>query len=106
MWRKPWTVPKASYFKYLNSLMMYSDYDEVFGFIKELELFARFENEMFNYLAKDPELLEAVLVIHKKSLLPLSFRLGFPFLTSKFVFASMTKSRKFLNILKFYTQKS
>jgi len=100
-WVKPWTVKKDNYLKYLNSLMMYQDYNDVFGVARELDLFTRFEEEMFDFLAKDPVLLADISVIQKKSQNQLGFSIRVPFLISKFVFVAMTNTRKFLNILKF-----
>jgi len=100
MWRKPWTIPKSSYYKYLNSLMMYQEYNDLFGVVKELELFSRFEDQMFEYLAKDPELLEQVFTIQKKSQNPIDFGLGVPFMVSIFIYGCMISIRKLARILK------
>jgi hypothetical protein len=81
---------------------MYSDYDVVFGFMKELDLFTRYENEMFDFLAKDPDLLVDVSAIQKKSQNPWGFRMSAPFLISKFIFVAMTNARNSLDTLKFW----
>jgi lipopolysaccharide biosynthesis glycosyltransferase len=101
-WVKPWTVKKENYLRYLSSLMMYQNYSDVFGVVRELDLFTRFEEEMFDFLAKDPVLLEEVSAIQKKSQNPWGFHISAPFLMGKFVFVAMTYARKFFNILKFW----
>ena len=41
VWKKPWTVPRNQYSKYISSLMLYQDHNQVFGVIKELDVFAK-----------------------------------------------------------------
>jgi lipopolysaccharide biosynthesis glycosyltransferase len=101
-WVKPWTVKNENYLRYLNSIMMYQDYRDVFGVVRELDLFTRFEVEMFDFLAKDPVLLADVSAIQKISQNPWGFSISAPFLISKFVFVAITYTRKILNILKFW----
>jgi len=102
VWRKPWTIPKNCYYKYLSSIMLHSDYTELFGVVKELEIFTRFEEEMFEYLAKDPRLLADVISIKKKSQIPTSFLQGFPFTVSQFIYVCLINTRKFVSILSFW----
>jgi lipopolysaccharide biosynthesis glycosyltransferase len=74
VWRKPWTVPRDQYFKYICSLMMYQSFEQVFGVIKELDIYSQYENDMFEYLNCDSKLKQDVLLVKNNSLIKSKIR--------------------------------
>jgi lipopolysaccharide biosynthesis glycosyltransferase len=98
VWKKPWTVPREEFFKYIHSLMMYEEYFQVFGVVKELDIFMLYEDQMFEQLAQDKELLSEIQSIRSRSQERLNARIGIPFLASKIVYKAFTKLRQSLDI--------
>jgi len=96
VWRKPWTVPRDQFFKYLNSLMMYQEYEQVFGVVQELNIYLKFEDEMIIFLQKYPDLRREIERVKNSLQFNFSFRENLPFNISKLVFNIMTKGRKLL----------
>ena len=101
-WRKPWTVLQSEYFPYINSLMMYQDYKEVFGVIKELDIFSKYRDELYSHLGQNSALQSNVRLIEKQSQIVLNSRVGIPFIVSTFVYRKMINARRFLKLLQFY----
>jgi len=101
VWRKPWTVARENYFSYITSLMMYQDYRQVFGVVKELDIYSKIEDLMFDYLASFPDLLEEVQLTRKKSELSVNSRVMFPYMVARFVYNSMVLARGLFNKSKF-----
>jgi lipopolysaccharide biosynthesis glycosyltransferase len=100
VWKKPWTVPREQYFKYLSSLMMYQDYKQVFGVMKELEIYSQYEDRMFDYLNIDPNLKRETFIIRRNSHTKFKFRENIPFITSAALFELITIPGKLLRLLR------
>jgi len=98
VWKKPWTVPRGQLFKYINSLMMYQEYSQVFGVVKELDIYLSYEDQMFEYLAQDRRFLSEIQSIRSRSEIRLGAKIGIPFLASRIVYNTFTKLRKGLNL--------
>jgi lipopolysaccharide biosynthesis glycosyltransferase len=96
VWKKPWTVPRKHYFRYISSLMMYQDYVQVFGVIKELDIYGQYEDKMFDYLEDRPELKLEIQRIKKICLKRFSMRENLPYLMQKMFFELMALPRKLI----------
>jgi lipopolysaccharide biosynthesis glycosyltransferase len=101
VWKKPWTVSREQFFKYISSLMMYQEYEQVFGVIKELDIYSKYEDEMLKYLEGNVDLKREIVAVKQAVQTNFSFRENLPFTISKLLFDLMTKGRKLLNKLKF-----
>jgi len=101
VWKKPWTVPRDQFFEYINSMMMYQDYKQVFGVIKELDIYSKFEDEMLDFLEGQPDLKIQVIGVKKAVQTNFSFRENLPFTLSKGLSDLMTNVGKLLNKLKY-----
>jgi len=99
VWKKPWTVPRHQFFKYLSSLMMYQEYEQVFGVVQELNIYLNFEDEMIIFLQKYPELKRDIEYVKSSVQVKFSLRENLPFIISKLLFNLMTKSKKMFKSL-------
>lgn len=100
VWLKPWTVPREQYFKYISSLMMYQNYKEVFGVVKELEIYSRYEDEMLDYLSLDENLKQEILENKLRFQTVFKIRHNIPFLANKILFEIIGLPRKLISIIK------
>jgi lipopolysaccharide biosynthesis glycosyltransferase len=100
VWKKPWTVPRDEYFKYISSLMMYQDYKQVFGVIKEIDIFANFEDQLFEHLSSETDLKARIQQIRQETLTSLTRREHIPFLISKNLYNVISYPRKLLRTTK------
>ena len=101
VWKKPWTVPREQYFKYLSSLMMYQDYKQVFGVMKELDIYSEYEDRMFDYLNSDLNLKQDIFIIKKNCQTKFKFRENLPFIAGTAIFELIKIPRKLLRLLRF-----
>ena len=81
--------------------MMYQEYEQVFGVIKELDIYSKYEDEMLKYLEGNVDLKREIVAVKQAVQTNFSFRENLPFTISKLLFDLMTKGRKLLNKLKF-----
>jgi len=96
VWKKPWTVPRDQYFKYISSLMMYQSFEQVFGVIKELDIYSQYENDMFEYLNCDSKLKQDVLLVKNNSQIKSKIRENIPFILSMIFFKTIQVLGKLL----------
>jgi len=100
VWKKPWTVPRDQYFKYISSLMMYQEYERVFAVIKELDIYSKYEDDLFEYLGTDLALKTEIEKVKNRSQIELQLRQSIPFLVNKMVYQIVTFPRKIAKIFK------
>jgi lipopolysaccharide biosynthesis glycosyltransferase len=100
VWKKPWTVPRDQYFKYISSLMMYQEYERVFAVIKELDIYSKYEDDLFEYLGTDLALKTEIEKIKNRSQIELQLRQSITFLVNKMVYQIVTFPRKIAKLFK------
>jgi lipopolysaccharide biosynthesis glycosyltransferase len=100
VWKKSWTIPREQYFKYISSLMMYQNYKEVFGVVKELEIYSRYEDEMLDYLSLDKILKQKILENKLQFQTVFKIRHNIPFLANKVFFEVISFPRRLISFIK------
>jgi lipopolysaccharide biosynthesis glycosyltransferase len=100
VWKKPWTVSRDQFFKYISSLMMYQEYEQVFGVMKELDIYSKYEDEMLKYLEGNIDLKREIVGVKRAVQANFSFRENLPFTISKLLFDLMKNGRRVLKSLK------
>ena len=99
-WIKPWTIRKKDYRRYLSASLMQKDFLRVLGTMKELELFAGVEEELFRFLNQYTDLGGAIKLVKEQSEIELDKLSKIFFYLSKNLFNSMVHFRQLINFNK------
>ena len=80
---------------------MYQDYKQVFGVMKELDIYSEYEDRMFDYLNSDLNLKQDIFIIKKNCQTKFKFRENLPFIAGTAIFELIKIPRKLLRLLRF-----